>query len=422
MPVESVSTGCCIVGGGPAGMLLGLLLVRAGVDVTVLEKHADFFRDFRGDTIHPSTLEIMYELGLLDDFLKLPHQEVRQLGVQIGNTFIPIGDFTHLPTHCKFLMFMPQWDFLNFIAERARWYPTFRLRMQTEAVGLLTAGDRVTGVRATSPQGDVEISADLIVGTDGRHSTVRDQAGLEVVETGVPIDVLWFRLPRRPDDPGAAFGRLDRGKMMVMIDRGDYFQCGFLIHKDGYDELQRRGIESFREDIAQLAPFMRDRVVGLRDWSEVSLLTVKVDHLRRWYREGLLCIGDAAHAMSPVGGVGINLAIQDAVAAANILARPLLEKRISVDDLQRVQRRREFPARVTQRVQVFIQNNVFRRVLAASGPTSPPWPMRLVQRWPLLRRLPAYAVGVGLRPEHVHTRDVRASEGDRAQARSPHPS
>jgi 2-polyprenyl-6-methoxyphenol hydroxylase-like FAD-dependent oxidoreductase len=406
MPVESVSAGCCVVGGGPAGMLLGFLLARAGVDVTVLEKHADFFRDFRGDTIHPSTLEIMDELGMLDDFLTLPHQEIRQLGVQIGDTFIIVADFTHLPTHCKFLMFIPQWDFLNFIAERARQYPTFRLRMQTEAIGLLTDGDRIVGVRATSPQGEVEIRADLIVGADGRHSTVRDKAGLDVVETGVPIDVLWFRLSRRPSDPAAAFGRLDQGKMMVMIDRGDYFQCGFLIHKDGYDELQRRGIDSFHEDITQLAPFMRDRVAELRDWSEIRLLTVKVDHLRQWYREGLLCIGDAAHAMSPVGGVGINLAIQDAVAAANILARPLHEQHVSADDLQKVQRRREFPARLTQRVQVFIQNNVFRRVLAGGGAMTPPWPLRLVQRWPLLRRLPAYAVGIGLRPEHVRRVDA----------------
>jgi 2-polyprenyl-6-methoxyphenol hydroxylase-like FAD-dependent oxidoreductase len=406
MPVRSTSTGCCIVGGGLAGMVLGLLLARAGVEVTVLEKHADFFRDFRGDTIHPSTLEIVYELGMLDDFLKLPHQEIRQLNVQIGDTFITIGDFTHLPTHCKFLMFMPQWDFLTFVSERAHRYPTFRLAMQTTAIDLITDGARVTGVRATDPDGDVEIRADLVVGADGRHSAVRDKAGLQVIETGVPIDVLWFRLPRRPGDPGAVFGRLNRGKMMVMLDRGDYFQCGFLIYKDGYDELQRRGIESFRADIAQLAPFTRDRVAELHDWSEVRLLTVKVDHLRRWYREGLLCIGDAAHAMSPVGGIGINLAIQDAVAAANILARPLLEKRVSIDDLQKVQRRREFPARLIQRGQVLVQNNVMVRVLAGSGPTIPPWPLRLLERWPLLRRIPAYLVGIGPRPEHLRTPDV----------------
>ena len=384
-------------------MVLGFLLARAGVDVTVLEKHADFFRDFRGDTIHPSTLEIVYELGMLDDFLKLPHQEVRQLGIQIGDTFITIADFTHLPTHCKFLMFMPQWDFLNFISEQARRYSTIRLRMQTAAAELLTESSRVVGVHATSPSGDIEIRADLTVGADGRHSTVRDRAGLEVIETGVPIDVLWFRLPRRPDDPSAAFGRLDRGKMMVMLDRGDYFQCGFLIHKNGFDELQQRGIEKFREDIAQLAPFMRDRVAQLHDWSEVRLLTVKVDHLRRWYRDGLLCIGDAAHAMSPVGGVGINLAIQDAVAAANLLGRPLLQKRVSDNDLAQVQRRREFPARLIQRGQILVQNNVFARVLAGSGPTTPPWPLRLVQRWPLLRRIPAYLVGIGPRPEHVRS-------------------
>jgi 2-polyprenyl-6-methoxyphenol hydroxylase-like FAD-dependent oxidoreductase len=410
MPAANVSTGCCIVGGGPAGMMLGFLLARAGVDVTVLEKHADFFRDFRGDTIHPSTLEIVYELGMLDDFLKLPHQEVRQLSGQIGDASVTLADFTHLPTHCKFLAFMPQWDFLDFIAERARGYPTFRLLMESDAIDLIVDGDRIAGVRATSPSGEVEIRADLVVGADGRHSTVRDKAGLEVIETGVPIDVLWFRLQRRPDDAGAAFGRIDSGKIMVMLDRGDYFQCGFLIRKDGFGDLQRRGIESFRADLALLAPFMRDRVGELHDWNEVRLLTVKVDHLRQWYRPGLLCIGDAAHAMSPIGGVGINLAIQDAVAAANVLVDGLRKTSVSIDDLRKVQQRREFPARVTQRAQVFIQDNVFRRVLGSSSARlTPPWPVRLVDRWPLLRRLPAYAVGIGPRPEHVRTTDVGAS-------------
>jgi 2-polyprenyl-6-methoxyphenol hydroxylase-like FAD-dependent oxidoreductase len=413
--IERVNTGCCIVGGGPAGMVLGMLLARAGVDVTVLEKHADFFRDFRGDTIHPSTLEIIYELGMLADFLKLPHQEVRQLGGQIGGTSVTLADFTHLPTHCKFLAFMPQWDFLNFMAERARRYPTFRLRMVTDAVDLIIGGDRIMGVRAATANGDVEVRTELVIGADGRHSTVRDKAGLEVLETGVPIDVLWFRLPRLPSDPSAAFGRIDSGKIMVMLDRGDYFQCGFLIRKDGFDELQQRGIESFRVDLAQLAPFMRDRVGELHDWNELRLLTVKVDHLRQWYRPGLLCIGDAAHAMSPIGGVGINLAIQDAVAAANILADALRKKGVGVDDLRKVQQRREFPARITQRAQVFIQDNVFRRVLGSSGRLTPAWPVRLVDRWALLRRIPAYAVGIGLRPEHVRTPDVSASS--RAQER-----
>jgi len=386
-------------------MVLAFLLARAGVDVIVLEKHADFFRDFRGDTIHPSTLELVYELGLLDEFLKLPHQEVRHLGVQIGDTFCWVADFTHVPTHCKFLMFMPQWDFLDFLAGQARAYSSFRLLMETEATDLIIDGDRVAGVRARGKNGEVDVRADLVVGTDGRHSTVRDKAGLQVVETGVPIDVLWFRLSRRPDDPSAAFGRVDFGKIMVMIDRGDYFQCGFLVHKGGFEELQQGGLGNFRDAIGMLAPFMRDRVNELKDWNQVSLLTVKVDHLLRWYRPGLLCIGDAAHAMSPVGGVGINLAIQDAVATANILAEPLRQRTATIGHLRAVQYRREFPARVTQRGQVVIQNNVMTRILGTSGHLTAPWPVRLINRWPLLQRIPARLVGIGVRPEHVHTPD-----------------
>jgi 2-polyprenyl-6-methoxyphenol hydroxylase-like FAD-dependent oxidoreductase len=374
----------------------------------VLEKHADFFRDFRGDTIHPSTLELVYELGLIDEFLKLPHQEVRHLGVQIGDTFCWVADFTHLPTHCKFLMFMPQWDFLDFIAGQARRYPSFRLLVETEATDLIVDGDRIAGVRATGPKGDVEIRADLVVGTDGRHSTVRDKAGLEVIETGVPIDVLWFRLTRRPEDPGAAFGRVDYGRIMVMINRGDYFQCGYLVRKGEFDTLKQRGLANFRDDIVLLAPFMRDRVNELQDWDQISLLTVKVDHLRRWYRPGLLCIGDAAHAMSPVGGVGINLAIQDAVATANILAKPLRQGAVSVNHLRAVQERREFPARVTQRGQVFVQDNVMTRVLSSNRAISAPWPLWLLNAWPLLQRIPARVVGIGVRPEHVDAHTTRA--------------
>ena len=387
-------------------MVMGLLLARAGVDVTILEKHADFFRDFRGDTIHPSTLELLYELGMLEDFLKVPHQEVRQINGQIGDTFVKIGDLTHVPTHCKYLVFMPQWDFLNFVAGQARRYPSFHLHMEYDATDLIFDGDRVTGVCATTPNGAAQIHTDLVVGADGRHSTVRDKAGLEVIETGVPIDVLWFRISRRPDESVAVFGRLDFGKIMVVINRGDYFQCGYLIRKDGFGEMQSRGIASFRNELLSLAPILGARVEELRDWNDVRLLTVKVDHLRRWYREGLLCIGDAAHAMSPIGGVGINLAIQDAVAAANILARPLLEHRVSLGDLQRVQARREFPARMTQRGQVFIQDRVMSRILGRNEHMKPPWPLLLLNRWSLLRRIPAYVIGVGLRPEHVRTLSV----------------
>jgi 2-polyprenyl-6-methoxyphenol hydroxylase-like FAD-dependent oxidoreductase len=403
---ERLEVACCIAGGGPAGMVLGFLLARAGVDVVVLEKHADFFRDFRGDTIHPSTLEIMYELGVLDQFLKLPHQEVTQLSGQFGPTLTPIADFTHLPTHCKFLVFMPQWDFLNFIAALAKRYAAFALRMQAEVTELIVEDGRVAGVRASIPGGELEVRAKLVVGSDGRHSTVRAAAGLVSDDFGAPMDVMWFRISRRPEDPGQVFGRIDRGRMLIMIDRGDYYQCGYLIRKGAFDQIRQRGLPAFRDDIVLLAPFLRDRTAEIADWGRVSLLTVVVDRLRRWYRPGLLCIGDAAHAMSPIGGVGINLAIQDAVAAANILAQPLRAGRSTDALLADVQRRREFPTRETQRFQVIIQNNVIRRVLGIDRPLTTPWPLRLLARWPLLRRIPARLVGIGFRPEHVQTPDV----------------
>ena len=403
---ERIETTCCIAGGGPAGMMLGFLLARAGVRVVVLEKHADFFRDFRGDTIHPSTLELIYELGLLDQFLALPHQEVREIGAWIGPTYSPIGDFTHLSTHCKFLAFMPQWDFLNFIAAQAKRYGGFTLRMQAEVDDLIIEGGRVNGVRGSGAGGGFEVRADLVVGADGRHSTVRDKAGLAVDEFGAPMDVMWFRAARAPGDPGQVLGRTDRGKMLIMIDRGDYYQCGFLIRKGAFEEIKARGVQAFRDDVASLAPFLRERMADVTDWSGMSLLTVMVDRLRTWYRPGLLCIGDAAHAMSPIGGVGINLAIQDAVAAANELWKPLIERRVDAELLARVQRRREFPTQVTQRVQVLIQDNVVRRLLGVDKPFSPPWPVRLLGSWPWLRRLPAAFVGIGVRPEHIRTPDV----------------
>ncbi|HEY3910740.1 MAG TPA: FAD-dependent oxidoreductase [Stellaceae bacterium] len=403
MSDSEVSVRCCIAGGGPAGMMLGLLLARAGVAVLVLEKHADFLRDFRGDTIHPSTLEIMHELGLLEEFLRRPHQETRTLGAQIGDDFLEIADFTHLPTHCRFIAFMPQWDFLDFIAEQAWRYPSFQLRTCAEVTGLVEDRGRVVGLRAKTPEGTLNVRADLVVGADGRHSTVRETAGLQIDDLGAPMDVLWMRLPRRPDDPGQTLGRVDAGRILVMLNREDYWQCAYVIAKGGFDEIRRRGLPAFRDEIARLAPYLRDRTAELLDWSQVKLLSVAVDRMRVWHRPGLLCIGDAAHAMSPIGGVGINLAIQDAVAAANILAPQFLAAGVSDNDLRAVQRRREFPTRATQRLQVMLQNRVIGRVLRSTGTLSPPLLLRGFARSPLLRRLPARLIGLGFRREHVRT-------------------
>ena len=400
---RAIQTQCCIAGGGPAGMMLGFLLARAGVDVYVLEKHGDFLRDFRGDTIHPSTLELMYELGLLNEFLKRPHQELRQIAAQIGNEFIVLGDLTHVPTHCKFLALMPQWDFLNFLVEHASALPTFHLKMNAEVTELVEENGRIVGVRAQTPEGTQGVAASLTVGADGRDSIVRKQAGLPVIDVGSPMDVLWMRLSRKPGDPGQTFGHADAGKMLVLIERGEYWQCAFVIPKGSADELRRRGITAFRDDIVRLNPFLRDRVEELRDWNDVSLLTVKVDRLERWYKPGLLCIGDAAHAMSPIGGVGINLAIQDAVATANILAEKLREEIPSESDLEKVQRRRTFPTRATQSVQIAVQNRVIKRVLGSSTQVSTPWVFKLLKAFPYLQRIPARIIGVGFRPEHVRT-------------------
>ncbi len=398
---------CCIAGGGPAGMMLGFLLARAGIDVVVLEKHADFLRDFRGDTVHPSTLELMYELGLLAEFLERPHQEISQLIGIIGGTEVPIADFSHLRTHCKFIVLMPQWDFLNFLAERGHRYPSFRVLMRAEVTGLIDAGDRIAGVQVTTSDGPMEIRADLVVGADGRHSTVRERAGLRIDDIGAPIDVLWMRLPKRPGDPsGAALGRFDAGKILVTLDRGDYWQCASVIPKGGYDALRAAGLQALRDDIAAVAPQLADRADTLQSWDDVKLLTVTVDRLREWYRPGLLCIGDAAHAMSPIGGVGINLAIQDAVAAANMLYEPLRTGAPPVAQLAAVQHRRMLPVRLTQAMQVFIQNRVITSVLASKAQTKVPWPLKLVRAFPALRQIPARVVGVGFRPEHVRTPEI----------------
>jgi 2-polyprenyl-6-methoxyphenol hydroxylase-like FAD-dependent oxidoreductase len=399
--MADLATRCCIAGGGPAGMMLAFLLARAGIDVVVLEKHADFLRDFRGDTVHPSTMQVMHELGLLDAFLTRPHSEVRTLAAQIGDELIQVADFSHLPTQCKFIAFMPQWEFLNFIEEEAKHYPTFRLLMRTDATGLIREGDRMVGVSAQGPDGPVEIRAELTIAADGRHSTLRDAAGFDVVDRGAPMDVLWLRLSKTPGDPGQTLGRMDAGRIFIMLDRNDYWQCAFVIPKGGIDEVHARGLEAFRAEIVSLAPYLRDRVHELATWDDVKLLTVAVNRLDTWFRPGLLCIGDAAHAMSPVGGVGINLAVQDAVAAANILVPRLRQGTATLADLRAVQRRREWPTRMTQRLQIAIQNRVINRVLRGTTAPKPPWAVRMLGRYPVLRRLPARIIGMGFRPEHI---------------------
>jgi 2-polyprenyl-6-methoxyphenol hydroxylase-like FAD-dependent oxidoreductase len=382
-------------------MMLGLLLARAGIDVVVLEKHGDFLRDFRGDTVHPSTLQVMHELGLLDAFLARPHSEVRSLGVQIGADLIEVADFSHLPTRCKFIAFMPQWDFLDFLADEAKRYPTFRLLMQTEATGLIREGDRMVGVSAQSSDEALQIRAELVIGADGRHSTLRDQAGFEIVDHGAPMDVLWLRLSRQQNDPAQTLGRIDAGHIFIMLDRGDYWQCAFVIPKGGIDEVHARELDAFRAEIAGLVPYLRDRVHELASWDDVKLLTVAVNRLDTWFRPGLLFIGDAAHAMSPVGGVGINLAIQDAVATANILVPRLRQYAVTLADLRAVQRRREWPTRLTQSVQVMVQNWIISNVLRGTRTPKPPWPVGMLGRYPVLRRLPARIIGIGFRPEHI---------------------
>jgi 2-polyprenyl-6-methoxyphenol hydroxylase-like FAD-dependent oxidoreductase len=402
---EKLDTRCVIVGGGPAGMMAGYLLARAGVPVAVLEKHADFNRDFRGDTIHPSTLQLMDELGLLAEFLKQPHQELRELRAVINGRAVPVADFTKLPTRCKFIAFMPQWDFLNFLSSHAKRFPTFQLRMETEVVDLLMEDSRVAGVRAKTPGGNLEVRADLVIGADGRHSIVHTRAGFEQHDFGVPIDVLWTRISRKQEDPKQTFGFFQHGKLLVLLDRDDYWQCGFVIPKGGFDEIKARGLPQFQNDIVSFAGFLRDRVAELDDWAKVKLLTVQINRLRDWCREGLLCIGDSAHAMSPAGGVGINLAIQDAVATANLLAEKLRNGPVLVDDLRKVQARREWPTRLIQGMQVFIH----RRVVTgqASGRNhSLPFVLRLLKWFPILRQLPARFIGLGPRPEHFHSPSV----------------
>ena len=402
------NTQACIAGGGPAGLMLGLLLARAGVDVIVLEKHADFLRDFRGDTIHPSTLEVMHELGLLEKLLSRPHQKARRVTARMGNLDFTV-DFTHVPTHCRFIAFMPQWEFLDFVADEAARYPNFTLLKRAEVTGLVEESGRIRGIRGSSPDGALEIRCDLVVGADGRHSTVREHAGLLSDEFGVPMDVLWFRLTREPTDPEEPQAHFSADGIFIMLNQGPHWQCGRVIAKGTLERIRAAGLDAFKTRIGELAPLVRNRLHELHDWDAVKLLTVQIDRLRHWYREGLLCIGDAAHAMSPVGGVGINLAVQDAVAAANLLAAPLRERRLSVGDLKRVQTRREWPTRVTQRVQMLMQNAVIKPIVAGEADFRPPLPFRLMARIPFLQRVPARLFGVGVRPEHVRSPAVNGS-------------
>jgi 2-polyprenyl-6-methoxyphenol hydroxylase-like FAD-dependent oxidoreductase len=396
------TTTCCIAGGGPAGVMLGYLLARAGVHVIVLEKHKDFFRDFRGDTIHPSTLELMYELGLLEEFLKLPHQELQRIGGQFGDFAFTGADFSHLPTHCKFIALMPQWDFLNFLTSQGKRFRTFELRMEHEAIGVLEKDGGVKGIRVKTPEGLMEMEADLVVACDGRHSTVRDAAKFEVMDLGVPVDVLWFHISRKADDSYQALGRIDYGEMLVLINREEYFQAGLIVRKAAFDSVKAAGLPAFWESLLRIAPFLGERVEEVKGWEQVKLLSIQINRLRQWYKPGLLCIGDAAHAMSPAGGVGINYAIQDAVATANLLAEALREHKVTDALLAQVQERREFPVRIVQSLQAKAHNaslNFLGRPVKAKAP----WQMRAVFRIPGLERIMARGIGLGVRPEHIHT-------------------
>jgi len=397
---QQVKTRCCIAGGGPAGIMLGYLLARAGIDVVVLEKYKNFFRDFRGDTVHPSTLQVLYELGLLDRFLALPHDEARELSGEIGGKSVAIADFTHLPTRCKFIALVPQWDFLNFLSEEAKKFPSFHLLLETEATGLIVERGRVMGVEAKGPDGAISIRAELTIGADGRHSTLRIRSGLDVESFGSPMDVLWFRISRKESDVSHPLGKMERGRIIIMIARGTYWQCAWLIRKGAFDEIKSRGLDAFRSDIAVIAPELCDRLGELKSFDDVKLLTVTVDRLTRWQRRGLLCIGVAAHAMSPIGGVGINLAIQDAVAAANILIPAFRASSPRYGHLRAVQKRRDFPTRATQWAQVQIQNRIIDRILGKDVHFKVPLPLRLLDMFPILRRIPARLVGLGVRPEH----------------------
>ncbi|MET4390736.1 2-polyprenyl-6-methoxyphenol hydroxylase-like FAD-dependent oxidoreductase [Bradyrhizobium sp. F1.4.3] len=401
---------CCIVGGGPAGMMLGYLLGRAGIDVVVLEKHADFFRDFRGDTVHPSTLQVMDELGLIDDFLKLPHQRLQKLDGLFGGTPVRIADLSRLDTKYPFIAFMPQWDFLNFLREAGQRFASLKVLMSTEAVDLIRRGETIAGVRTKAPDGVIDLEADLTIACDGRHSIVRERAGLEVGEIGAPMDVLWFRTGRTPDETENLFARVEPGKMMVTFDRGDYWQCAYVIAKGQYDAVRASGLQALLDDVVRMAPVLKRGIADVKSFDDVKLLTVAINRLKRWTRPGLLCIGDAAHAMSPVGGVGVNLAVQDAVATANLLAERLTRGCPSENELDAVRRRREFPVKMTQAMQVVVQNNIISGALKGGDrPLKVPLIVRLISALPWLQGIPARFVALGVRPEHVHSKAAASS-------------
>ncbi|HUJ60628.1 MAG TPA: FAD-dependent oxidoreductase [Kofleriaceae bacterium] len=396
--METLTTTCCIAGGGPAGMMLGWLLARAGVDVIVLERHRDFLRDFRGDTIHPSTLDVLAELGALDELLALPHRELPEIDFDILGERVAGPDLARLPTRCKFFAMMPQWDFLEFVRRKADILPRFHLMMESDVTGLVRDGERIAGV--TLGDGRV-VRARLVVGCDGRHSVVRTAAGLRVRDLGAPIDVMWMKLRRLPIDRDHVFAIVTADQFLVMLDRGDYWQCAYLIEKGGFAEIRERGIAAFRGDLRRVVPQLGERVDEVRDWDDIKLLTVRVDRLERWAVPGLLCIGDAAHAMSPVGGVGINLAVQDAVATANLLARGLREGTLSDAEVDAVQARREPATRKTQALQLQIHARVLAKVVRGRGDRTLRIARWLLRRAPVLRRYVARAIGVGYTPEHV---------------------
>lgn len=398
---RQIETGCAIVGAGPGGLMLGFILARAGVDVTILEKHGDFLRDFRGDTIHPSTLNVMKELDLLDEVLKLPHTQAPRLHAEIGGKDITIADFSRLPAACRFIAFMPQWEFLDFLAREASRYPNFRLVMNATVEDVIEDKGRIAGVRASTAEGPLAVRAPLTIGADGRNSIVREKAGLEVESFGKPSEVLWMKLSHQPDDPPYVMGHGGPRQGFIMVDRGDYWQCGYVVRKDTFAEIKTRGLDAFRDAVAAVSPLPAERMQEVQAWDDVHLLSVRIDRLKRWWRPGLLCIGDAAHAMSPIGGFGVNLAVQDAVAAANILGPPLRSRKLADRHLAAVEARRRFPTRATQKLQLMMRSDRRKREDDGRKRSGPPAFMRGIARWPVLAHLAGRLIGLGFRPEHV---------------------